>query len=285
MCNILNWARFLRSSPMKLWFLSDVPLPRGAGLWERGWPFTMSFSTAESRGGMMLALCFWMFPALGRKFFWETVAKCTRDLCRRHMEGWQWRRNGRDGRETFGCAGMWVRAIAQARAEALCLPRGSISHPRARKLLPSLIITSYTWPAKSIHEEGWSGYILHQLLYACQKQALVLCWLPVCVNKIQWKRLLSKGRVSRRGLRDREKWMAPLPCCPARCGLHSTAGIPPNAITDHESHIFHLPTTTKICYFLFEIIGNSARINSLILFEQVWFYILSVCFVLHYKPP
>lgn len=190
-------------------------------------------------------------------------------------------------RERFGRASMWVRAIAQARAEALCLPRSSISHPRAGKLLPFLIITSYAWPAKSIHEEAWSSYIFHQLLYACQKQALVLCWLPVCVNKIQWKQLLSKGRtgVSRRGLRDCEKRMAPLPCCPARCGLHGTAGILPNATTDHESHIFHLPTTTKICYFLFEILGNSARINSLILFEQVWFYILSVCFALHYKPP
>lgn len=75
--------------------------------------------------------------------------------------------------------------------------------------------------------------------------------------------------------------------CPAtqQEPLHGIAGILPSTITDQASHIFHLSKQKKNCYFLFEILGNSARINSLILFEQVWFYILSVCFVLHYKLP
>lgn len=55
-----------------------------------------------------------------------------------------------------------------------------------------------------------------------------------------------------------------------------------------RQHIFSTFLTErkkKKSYFLFEILGSSARINSLILFEQMWFYILSVCFELRYKPP
>lgn len=73
--------------------------------------------------------------------------------------------------------------------------------------------------------------------------------------------------------------------------LHGTFGILQSTITDQASHIFHLKKKNNnkkksyFLYFLFEILGSPARINSLILFEQVWFYILSVCFELRYKPP
>lgn len=128
--NILNWARFLQSSPRKLWYLPDVPLPWGPGLRERGWPATTCFNTAERKGKTMLSLCFWMFPALSRKFCWEILAKATGDLCRRHRE---------EGcRERFSGMATRARALAQARAEAPCLLHGSNPHPRARKPLPFL---------------------------------------------------------------------------------------------------------------------------------------------------
>lgn len=75
--NILNGARFLQSFPTKLWYHSDVLLPWGGRLWERGWPDTMRSTAAGSGGGMMFTPCFWMFPPLCRMFCWEMLAKGT----------------------------------------------------------------------------------------------------------------------------------------------------------------------------------------------------------------
>lgn len=101
--NILNWAKFLWSPAMKPWYLPNVPLPWGAGLWERAWPATMCFNTAESRARTALALCFWMCLAQGRKFCWERLAKGTRNLHRRHREGWWRRRNAGRGSVVWPC--------------------------------------------------------------------------------------------------------------------------------------------------------------------------------------
>lgn len=127
-------------------YVPNVPLPWGAGLWERGWPATVCFNTAESRGRTLLALCFWMCLALGRKFCWEMLAKGTRNLCRRHGEGWRGRRDGDGGgmareegcRERFSGVAMQTGAAVQARAETLCLPLGPNLHHQAGKPAPFL---------------------------------------------------------------------------------------------------------------------------------------------------
>lgn len=194
---------------MKLWYHPDVALPWGARLWERGWPDTMRSNTAESGGGMMLTPCFWMFPALCRMFCWEMLAKGTwRPL--QEAQGAMVRVEG--CRERYSGMGMGARAIAQARAEAL------YPHPRPRKLLPFLPPCLAHGLQKAHTRTRGVVRTFSSCCTHARNRLLVLCWLPVHANEIQWKRLLSKGRTGDRckGLGDCKKWMASLPCYPAR---------------------------------------------------------------------
>lgn len=181
--------------------------------------------------------CFWIFPGLCKMFYWEMLAKgIWRPL--QEAQGGMEREEG--CREKYSGAGRGARAIAQARAEAL------YPYPRPKKLFPFLPPRLTQGLQKAYMKTHGIVPIFSSCCMCARNRLLVLFWLPVRVNEIQWKQLLSKGRTGEKckGPGDCKKWMASLPCYQQE-SLHSIAGILPSTMTDQASHIFHLSKQNK----------------------------------------
>lgn len=131
------------------------------------------------------------------------------DLCRRHREGWRERRDA--GRGTLVWAG-----------EQELLPKQGLRHcthtpGQGNSSLPYHHVLHRACKKAYMKTRG-AVPIFSSCCMRARNRLLVIFWLPVHVNEIQWKQLLSKGRTRERckGLGDCKKWMASLPCYPAR---------------------------------------------------------------------